>query len=48
MGLVTLLTDFGLADGYVGAMKGVLLERCPDVRIVDVIVSERRIELEPA
>jgi S-adenosylmethionine hydrolase len=36
MGLVTLLTDFGIADGYVGAMKGVLLERCPDVRIVDV------------
>jgi len=26
-GLVTLLTDFGVADGYVGAVKGVLLTR---------------------
>ena len=34
--LVTLLTDFGTADGYVGAMKGVLLSTCPDVRIVDL------------
>ena len=33
---VTLLTDFGTADGYVGAMKGVLLSVCPDVRVVDL------------
>jgi len=36
MALVTLTTDFGTADGYVGAMKGVLLSRCRDVCIVDV------------
>lgn len=34
--LVTFLTDFGLRDGYVAAMKGVLLARCPEARIVDV------------
>jgi S-adenosylmethionine hydrolase len=36
MKLVTLLTDFGTADGYVGAMKGVLLRSVPDVRIIDI------------
>ena len=34
--LVTLTTDFGLADHYVGTMKGVLLSRCPGVRITDI------------
>ena len=34
--LVTLTTDFGLADHYVGSMKGVLLSRCPGVRIIDI------------
>lgn len=35
MKIITLLTDFGTADGYVAAMKGVLLASCPDARIVD-------------
>lgn len=35
-GVVTLTTDFGLSDGYVGTMKGVLLRVCPDVRIIDI------------
>ncbi|MDY7078889.1 MAG: SAM-dependent chlorinase/fluorinase [Chloroflexota bacterium] len=34
--LVTLLTDFGAADGYVGAMKGVILGIFPDARLVDI------------
>jgi hypothetical protein len=34
--VVTLLTDFGMQDHYVAAMKGVLLSRRSDVRIVDV------------
>jgi hypothetical protein len=34
--LVTLLSDFGARDGYVGAMKGVLLDRCPSARLVDI------------
>ena len=33
---ITLLTDFGLRDGYVGAMKGVLLTRSPGVQLVDL------------
>ncbi|HXM40734.1 MAG TPA: SAM-dependent chlorinase/fluorinase [Bryobacteraceae bacterium] len=34
--LITLTTDFGLSDHYVGAMKGVILSICPRVRIVDI------------
>ncbi len=36
MAIVTLITDFGTRDGYVGEMKGVLLERCPTAQLVDV------------
>lgn len=36
MAIVTLITDFGTRDGYVGEMKGVLLERCPGATLVDV------------
>lgn len=36
MAIVTLTTDFGTADGYVGAMKGVLLSRAPGTHIVDI------------
>jgi len=35
-GVVTLLTDFGQVDPYVGVMKGVILDRFPSARIVDV------------
>ena len=34
--LVTLLTDFGLADGYVGTMKGVILGIAPGTQLVDI------------
>lgn len=34
--IVTLLTDFGTADGYVAEMKGVLLSAVPGVNVVDV------------
>ena len=34
--VVALLTDFGTADHYVAAMKGVLLGICADVTLVDV------------
>jgi hypothetical protein len=34
--IVTLTTDFGTADGYVGEMKAVLLADAPDATIVDV------------
>ncbi len=36
MSIVTLLTDFGTADGYVGEMKGVLLALAPGVQLVDI------------
>jgi S-adenosylmethionine hydrolase len=35
-GIVTMTTDFGLADPYVAAMKGVVLSRRRDAVIVDV------------
>lgn len=34
--IITLLTDFGTADGYVGEMKGVLLTLAPGAQLVDV------------
>jgi S-adenosyl-L-methionine hydrolase (adenosine-forming) len=34
--IITLTTDFGLNDHFVGAMKGVLLEIVPDAQIVDI------------
>ena len=34
--IITLTTDFGLNDHFVGAMKGVLLETAPDAQIVDI------------
>jgi S-adenosylmethionine hydrolase len=34
--IITLLTDFGTADGYVAEMKGVILTRAPEAALVDV------------
>jgi S-adenosylmethionine hydrolase len=34
--VITLLTDFGPADHYVAAMKGVILGICPHARLVDI------------
>ena len=34
--VITLLTDFGSADYYVGAMKGVMLGICPEAQLVDI------------
>jgi S-adenosylmethionine hydrolase len=36
MRVVTLLSDFGLGDGYVAQMKGTILENCPDATVVDI------------
>lgn len=36
MPIITLTTDFGQADGYVGTMKGVILGIAPEARIVDI------------
>jgi S-adenosylmethionine hydrolase len=34
--IVTLTTDFGTRDHFVGVMKGVILSICPDAAIVDI------------
>jgi S-adenosylmethionine hydrolase len=34
--IVTLLTDFGDEDGFVGAMRGVLLSRAPGATLADI------------
>ena len=34
--ILTLTSDFGLEDAYVGAMKGVILSAAPDVRLIDI------------
>src|SRR5580698_8359024 len=34
--ILTLTTDFGLSDHYVGSMKGVILGICPRAQIVDI------------
>lgn len=33
---ITLTSDFGLQDGYVASMKGVILRICPDANLVDI------------
>ena len=33
---IALLTDFGTADHYAGALKGVLLSLCPEATLVDI------------
>ncbi len=36
MPIVTLTTDFGTRDSYVSEMKAAVIDRCPNVRLVDV------------
>ena len=34
--IITLTTDFGLSDPFVGTMKGVILGIAPDAQLVDI------------
>ena len=36
MKLITLTSDFGTRDGYIGAIKGVIKSHSPDIQIVDI------------
>ena len=36
LALITFVSDFGLDDWFVGVVHGVMLERCPEARIVDL------------
>lgn len=38
-GIITLTTDFGTSDGYVGTMKGVILGIAPHARLIDITHS---------
>src|SRR5437016_3762429 len=46
--IITLTTDFGLADHFVGVMKGVILGICPSVRIVDITHECRAYDISEA
>jgi S-adenosylmethionine hydrolase len=35
--IITLLTDLGTTDAYAGIVKGILLARAPDARMVDLV-----------
>ena len=47
-GVLSLTTDFGVVDGYVGTMKGVALAVDPGLRIVDITHLERPQEVREA
>ncbi|HIK44189.1 MAG TPA: SAM-dependent chlorinase/fluorinase [Leptolyngbyaceae cyanobacterium M65_K2018_010] len=34
--MITLLTDFGTQDAYVGVMKGIIASRCPTTPVIDL------------
>jgi S-adenosylmethionine hydrolase len=34
--IITLTTDFGLNDHFIGAMKGVILGIAPEAQIIDI------------
>ncbi len=36
MAIITLLTDFGVVDEYVGVMKGVILSTNPAATVIDI------------
>jgi S-adenosylmethionine hydrolase len=48
MPIITLLTDFGLADHFVGVVKGVILGICPEARMVDITHAVTPFEIAEA
>jgi S-adenosyl-L-methionine hydrolase (adenosine-forming) len=48
MPIITLLSDWGLTDHYVAAVKGALLSRVPDAVIVDISHSIRLFDIKHA
>jgi len=45
---ISLTTDFGLSDGYVGAMKGVILDILPWVQVIDITHDIRPQDIQQA
>ena len=48
MSVITLLTDFGLKDVYIGVMKGVILNINPEAKIVDITHEVRPQDIKEA
>ena len=48
MKLITLTTDFGLSDPFVGIMKGVILGIAPEVQLVDITHDIRSYDIMEA
>lgn len=46
--IITLLTDYGTADGYVAELKGVLLSQAPDATLIDISHDIRPQDIEGA
>lgn len=46
--IITLTTDFGLADHFTGVMKGVILGIAPESRIVDITHETRAYDIDEA
>ena len=46
--IVALLTDFGLQDHYVGALRGAVLAACPDATLCDVVHELPAHDVEPS
>jgi len=46
--IIALLTDFGISDGYIGVMKGVILSINPNVVVVDLAHNIRKFDIRYA
>lgn len=46
--IITLTTDFGLQDEYVGVMKGVILSICPTAILIDITHDIRPQDIQHA
>ena len=46
MAIITLLSDFGLKDSYVAEMKGVILSKSPETKIVDITHEIKKFDIE--
>lgn len=47
-GIIAILTDFGLEDPYVAAMKAVALSICPEAKILDIVHTISSFNVESA
>ena len=48
MAIITLTTDFGLKDHYVGSVKGAILNQLPTVTIIDISHQIEKFNIQDA